>query len=197
MIGHGIASNLRKKLPATTTVHINDVSDSICQTFKESYSQYGQVVIHSSPKSLMESGRPDVLLSSLPSTAIVRKVYLDRETGINAAAIQNRCLMIECSTIDIDDTIEIGQTMMQGNSTFVDATVSGGAWGAREGQLTFMVGHPSSSQKRERRSCPYYLWRESTTKFDSAVRWAWVRWPRSHITMYVLSTYSQRPKEWL
>ena len=93
------------------------------------------------------ASQSEIVISSLPSTKIVRDVYLGEEGVLAATPSPNR-LLIECSTIDIDDTIEIGNKIMQaGLGTFVDATVSGGAWGAREGQLTFMVGHPNPNSK--------------------------------------------------
>lgn len=59
------------------------------------------------------------------------------------AATKNRDrLLIECSTIEIESTQEIGKAVIDaGLGNFVDATVSGGMWGANDGTLSFMVGH--------------------------------------------------------
>ncbi|CAK1366423.1 3-hydroxyisobutyrate dehydrogenase, mitochondrial [Cercospora beticola] len=145
VIGHGIASNLRKKLPRDTAFHMFDVNKAVCDRFVQEYTQYGSVNICRSVKDL--ASQSEIVISSLPSTKIVRDVYLKGDGVLAATPSPNR-LLIECSTIDIDDTIEIGNKIMQaGLGTFVDATVSGGAWDAREGQLAFMVGHPTSVDK--------------------------------------------------
>jgi 3-hydroxyisobutyrate dehydrogenase len=149
VIGQGIASNLRKKLPSCITLHINDISEAVCEDFVSGYSGYGKIVIEQTPRELASSCR--TVLSSLPSGDSVRKVFLG-ENGIIGTSKDDDRLIIECSTIDIEDTKEIGATIIEGGvGTFVDATVSGGAWGAREGQLTFMVGHESKDDPVGRR----------------------------------------------
>lgn len=51
--------------------------------------------------------------------------------------------MIDCSTIEIEFTQELGKTIIDaGLGSFVEATVSGGMWGANAGTLSFMLGHP-------------------------------------------------------
>lgn len=55
--------------------------------------------------------------------------------------------MIECSTIEIESTQEIGKTIIDaGLGAFVDAIVSGGMWGANAGTLSFMVGHTKPTE---------------------------------------------------
>lgn len=87
------------------------------------------------------------MLSSLPSTKIVRAVYLDAENGVIAASKDSERLILECSTIEIEATQEIGRTVIEaGVGQFVDTTVSGGVWGANSGTLSFMVGHAKPTE---------------------------------------------------
>ena len=133
-----MASNLRRKLPSSAVFHVYDVSAEACQRFVEEYSSYGEIKVAISSKDLANGC--STLLSSLPSTAIVRKVYLDTESGVIAANGDADRLMLEASTIDIEATQEVGQTLMEaGLGHFVDATVSGGAWGAT-GRHAFFHG---------------------------------------------------------
>ena len=52
-------------------------------------------------------------------------------------------MFIECSTIDVESSLEVGKAVADsGLGRFVDAPVSGGPNGARSASLTFMVGGP-------------------------------------------------------
>ena len=140
-----MASNLRKKLPSATTLQIHDVNAAACQRFIDEFSSHGKIEVALSPRDL--ASRCSMVLSSLPAGPEVRQVYLDPENGIIAASQDADRLMIECSTIEIEATQEIGQTVMKaGLGNFVDATVSGGVWGAIGGTLSFMVGHAEPSE---------------------------------------------------
>lgn len=64
------------------------------------------------------------------------------KTGSN-----QRKLFIDCSTIDITTSLEVGKSVRELsslNAEFVDAPVSGGVVGAQAGTLTFMVGSHTS-----------------------------------------------------
>ena len=90
------------------------------------------------------------MLSSLPAGPHVRKIYLDPENGVIAAAKNPDRLLIECSTMEIESTQEVGKIIRDtGLGTFVDATVSGGMWGANAGTLSFMVGHADPATNTE------------------------------------------------
>lgn len=140
-----MASNLRKKLPSSTTLYVYDINQEVVQRLLTEYGSYGKIEAASSPKDL--ASKVGTLLSSLPAGAHVRKVYLDAENGVIAAAKSSVRLCIDCSTIEIESTQEIGKTIIDaGVGAFVDATVSGGMWGANAGTLSFMVGHAEPTE---------------------------------------------------
>ncbi|KAI8680898.1 hypothetical protein NCS55_00338500 [Fusarium keratoplasticum] len=140
IIGYGMAATLRKKLPSSTTLHVFDINQEVIQRLINEFGSYGKIEVASSAKDLVS--KVGTLLSSLPAGPHVRKVYLDPENGVIAGSKNPDRLLIECSTIEIESTKELGKTIIDaGLGTFVDATVSGGMWGANAGTLSFMVGH--------------------------------------------------------
>ncbi|PLB45495.1 hypothetical protein P170DRAFT_449183 [Aspergillus steynii IBT 23096] len=140
IIGYGIASNLRKKLPSSTTLYVFDINQDCIQRLITEFGSYGRIEVASSAKDL--ASKTQTILSSLPAGPHVKKVYLDPVDGVIAASKDSDRLLIECSTIEIEFTKELGKTIFDaGLGTFVDATVSGGMWGANAGTLSFMVGY--------------------------------------------------------
>lgn len=96
----------------------------------------------------------DTVFSMLPDSAAVKSVYLDESTGvlagIKAAAASSSVqkLIVECGTIENATILEVTKaaentekTLHEGSSLdFIDAPVSGGPNGSRDGTLAFMVG---------------------------------------------------------
>ncbi|MGN6590301.1 MAG: 3-hydroxyisobutyrate dehydrogenase [Sphingomicrobium sp.] len=78
----------------------------------------------------------DVVITMLPAAKHVRQVYHD-DVAPNAKA---GALLIDCSTIDVQSTLEVGDGLKELGFEFVDAPVSGGIAAAAGGTLTFMVG---------------------------------------------------------
>lgn len=78
----------------------------------------------------------EVVITMLPSSPHVKAVYEDE---IFAASMDN-ALLIDCSTIDPNVTVELAKVAAIKNRRMVDAPVSGGVGGAEAGTLTFMVG---------------------------------------------------------
>ena len=90
----------------------------------------------------------------LPDSAAVKSVYLDKTNGIlvgvKTAPTDSPVhkLIVECGTIESATIFEVakaaeevGKTLKQGSSLdFIDAPVSGGPNGSRDGTLAFMVG---------------------------------------------------------
>ncbi|KAJ4139681.1 hypothetical protein NW768_001022 [Fusarium equiseti] len=143
IIGYGMAGNLRKKIPPASTLYVLDLDHNIIQRLISEYGNYGNIEVTHSAKDLANKVDSGVVLSSLPAGPHVRKVYLDPMNGVIAAKKNPERLIIECSTIEIESTQDLGKTIIEfGLGTFVDATVSGGMWGANAGTLSFMVGHP-------------------------------------------------------
>lgn len=93
----------------------------------------------------------------LPNGAAVKSVYLDETTGvlagIKAADSAVDKLIVECGTIDTPTILSVAQatsalsqSLPSGSSlSFVDAPVSGGPNGSRNGTLAFMVGANNTS----------------------------------------------------
>jgi 3-hydroxyisobutyrate dehydrogenase len=78
----------------------------------------------------------EAVITMLPAGQHVRAVYHD-EIAPNA---KPRCLMIDCSTIDVESARAVGEAMGKLGFRFADAPVSGGTAGADAGTLAFMVG---------------------------------------------------------
>jgi 3-hydroxyisobutyrate dehydrogenase len=80
----------------------------------------------------------DVIVTSLPDPAAVRKVYLDADGLVDSARAGQ--LFIDTSTIDPGLSRELAEKIAAKGAAFLDAPVSGGVAGAEAGTLTIMVG---------------------------------------------------------
>src|SRR6476469_7412126 len=87
----------------------------------------------------------DVVITSLPNGNIVKAVYAEA-----LPAAKPGTLLIDTSTISVDDAREIhGQATERGLAQ-LDAPVSGGVKGATAGTLAFMVGGEDDAVERAR-----------------------------------------------
>lgn len=81
----------------------------------------------------------DAIISMLPDGQIVKDVWKKVfET------LQKKPLAIDCSTIDIESALTFHKLASTNNISSLDAPVSGGVVGAKNGSLTFMVGGKES-----------------------------------------------------
>ncbi|ELS31745.1 MULTISPECIES: NAD(P)-dependent oxidoreductase [Pseudanabaena] len=80
----------------------------------------------------------DVVFSCLGDVPDVTEVLIGEQGAINF--VKNNALFIDTSTIGSEAAKTIGHVLMQRGLRFLDAPVSGGDVGARNGTLTFMVG---------------------------------------------------------
>jgi 3-hydroxyisobutyrate dehydrogenase len=80
----------------------------------------------------------DTVISMLPEGKHSKEVYLG-EKGI-ISKVSKDCLLIDCSTIDIQTSIEIGSKASENGILIIDAPVSGGVMGAQKATLNIMVG---------------------------------------------------------
>ena len=87
----------------------------------------------------------DVVITSLPSGAIVKAVY---DEVLPAA--KPGTLFIDTSTISVDDARTIHAQATEGGFAQLDAPVSGGVKGATAGTLAFMVGGEDEAVERAR-----------------------------------------------
>jgi 3-hydroxyisobutyrate dehydrogenase len=86
---------------------------------------------------------PDVIISMLPDGKIVKNVWSQITKILN-----NNPLAIDCSTIDIKSSLFFHDITKKHNIQSLDAPVSGGVIGARNGSLTFMVGGNQNSYNK-------------------------------------------------
>ena len=86
----------------------------------------------------------DAIVSMLPAGKHVRAVY-ESDVFPNAS---RGCLMMDCSTIDVESARAVGEAAAEKGFDFVDAPVSGGVAAADAGTLTFMVGGPEKAFAR-------------------------------------------------
>ena len=122
-MGYGMAVNIRKKISKNATMYVNDINLDACNQFVKETGEYGPIKIVSSAKEV--ASKSNILISIVPASKHVRQVYLDQENGIIAAPKNDERLILECSTIDIDTTREIGKAVMDANlGRYVDAPVS-------------------------------------------------------------------------
>jgi 3-hydroxyisobutyrate dehydrogenase len=86
-----------------------------------------------------------IVLTMLPSVAPLRDVY---ESAIFGKA--RGALLVDCSTIGVTAARTLAAAAQSHGLTMIDAPVSGGVTGARQGSLTFMVGGEAAAVERAR-----------------------------------------------
>ena len=79
-----------------------------------------------------------IVITMLPEGKHSKKIYLGDNGIINK--VSKHCLLIDCSTIDIETSKEIGKAADNQNIMMIDAPVSGGVMGAQKATLNIMVG---------------------------------------------------------
>ena len=80
----------------------------------------------------------ETVITMLPEGKHSKEVYLGNNGIINK--VSKNCLLIDCSTIDIQTSIEIGKKASELGIKMIDAPVSGGVMGAQKATLNIMVG---------------------------------------------------------
>lgn len=151
VMGYPMALNLRKGLDDSHTLLICDVSTDALERFQRDAEGKGPVSIVNGGFDAIQ--RADTVITMLPDSNAVKKVYLDPSTGIiagaEAAFISNNGsksdkLIMECGTIETSTILAVAKatetSSASSNLTFVDAPVSGGPMGAQDGTLAFMAG---------------------------------------------------------
>jgi 3-hydroxyisobutyrate dehydrogenase len=88
----------------------------------------------------------DIILTSLPDPAAVRKVYLADDGLLSAARIGQ--IFIDTSTIDPGLTRQLATACIERGAHFLDAPISGGVAGAETASLTVMVGGDADAFRR-------------------------------------------------
>ena len=85
----------------------------------------------------------DVVITSLPNGDIVKSVYAEVVPAASSGA-----LLIDTSTISVDDARAVNAQATERGLAQIDAPVSGGIKGATAGTLAFMVGGDESAFAR-------------------------------------------------
>ena len=127
-MGNPMAQQLVK---AGQNVKVFDVSPDMIEIAKQS----GLNVI-SSMEELLQGAT--TVISMLPEGKHVRSLYLG-ENGILKKILKSS-LIIDCSTIDIETSLALGNEAKKIGIKMIDAPVTGGVMGARIGKLNFLVG---------------------------------------------------------
>jgi 3-hydroxyisobutyrate dehydrogenase len=78
------------------------------------------------------------VITMLPEGKQSKEVFLGENGIINK--VSKNCLLIDCSTIDIQTSKEIGKKATESGIKMIDAPVSGGVMGAQKATLNIMVG---------------------------------------------------------
>lgn len=91
--------------------------------------------------SLGELGRAaDIVVTMLPTGAIVRAALLENENGALAASLAKGAVVVDMSSSEPVGTQQLGATLAKRGIALVDAPVSGGVPRAEAGTLTLMIG---------------------------------------------------------
>ena len=146
-----MALNLRKGLDDSYTLLVCDVSKDALTHFQHDAEGKGPVEVVSGGYDAIQ--RADTIITMLPDSNAVKKVYLDSSSGIIAgaeAALKSNSgskpdkLIMECGTIETSTILSVAKATESSAAasilTFVDAPVSGGPMGAQDGTLAFMAG---------------------------------------------------------
>lgn len=107
---------------------------------KEAATEKGATVFDSGAEAVANA---DVVITSLPNGAIVKACYAEI-----LPAAKKGTLLIDTSTISVDDAREIHQQAVAAGLAQLDAPVSGGIKGATAGTLAFMVGGEDADVER-------------------------------------------------
>ena len=128
-MGSPMAENLVK---AGKSVKVFDASASMIEKAKEKKLEVAENLDELITKKVT------TIITMLPEGKNSKDVYLGDNGIINK--VSKNCLLIDCSTIDIQTSIEIGKKASEKGIKMIDAPVSGGVMGAQKATLNIMVG---------------------------------------------------------
>jgi len=144
IMGAPMAANLRR---AGYPLVVHNRTRAKAEEFASSGSpQNTDAEVADTPREVAE--RSDVVITMLPDSPDVEQVYLG-EDGVIAGARQGQ-LLIDMSSIAPAVARAVFDAASDVGAEALDAPVSGGDVGAREGTLSIMVGGPSEAFDRAR-----------------------------------------------
>jgi 3-hydroxyisobutyrate dehydrogenase len=91
----------------------------------------------------------DAVVTMLPNGELLLQAY-DGDAGVVAAAQAAGAVLVDCSTVAVDDARRAHDLAAAAGLGMIDAPVSGGVVGAEAGTLTFMVGGAAEDLDRAR-----------------------------------------------
>ena len=133
-MGNPMAKNLMK---AGKKVKVFDISKNMIEKAKKNNLE---VVENLDDLITKET---NIVITMLPEGKNSEDVYLGENGIINK--VSKNCLIIDCSTIEIQTSIEIGKKATSLGIKMIDAPVSGGVMGAKKATLNIMVGGTKES----------------------------------------------------
>ena len=128
-MGNPMAVNLHK---AGYKIKVFDISTDMLIKAKEN----GLETMNNIDELITE--KVSTVITMLPEGKHSKEIYLGDNGIINK--VSKNCLLIDCSTIDIDTSKEIGKAAENKEILMIDAPVSGGVMGAQKATLNIMVG---------------------------------------------------------
>ena len=128
-MGCPMAENLMK---SGKKIKVFDVSKKMTQIAKE---KNLEVIEHLND---LITNDVTTVITMLPEGKHSKEVFMGDNGIINK--VSKNCLLIDCSTIDIQTSIEIGKKATANGIKMIDAPVSGGVMGAQKATLNIMVG---------------------------------------------------------
>ena len=99
------------------------------------------------------AAKNDVIITMVPASKEVKEILLNSNSNGKSGIINSAksgSLIIDCSTIDPDVSVELNSIALSKGIAMIDAPVSGGVNGADAGTLTFMVGGSANDVERAR-----------------------------------------------
>ena len=127
-MGNPMAENLMK---SGKKVKVFDVSKKMLEKAKEKNLDVAENLDD------LITNELTTVITMLPEGKHSKEVYVGENGIINK--VSNTCLLIDCSTIDIQTSIEIGKKAAEKGIKMIDAPVSGGVMGAQKATLLSLI----------------------------------------------------------
>ncbi len=127
-MGLPMACNLLKKGFSVTGF---DLYSKVQDSFKKEGGKWADFLEES-------AGESDIVISMLPGGREVKSLYMTDQKLFSF--LKKNTLIIDCTTADPETSREVAEESKKYSLNMLDAPVSGGTAGARQGTLTFIVG---------------------------------------------------------
>ena len=136
-MGNPMAENLLK---SGKRIRVFDTSNKMIELAKK------KGLIAAESIETLINDKISAVITMLPEGKHSKEIYLGDNGIINK--VSKDCLLIDCSTIDIETSKEIGKVANNKGVMMIDAPVSGGVMGAQKATLNIMVGGSKEAFER-------------------------------------------------